>query len=185
MLLLNLKVRINDVELYDENTKTFFFETIDVSLEHSLFTMSLWEAKYKKPFLSDAKDHEKTQDELLDYIRMMVIGEISDAILDNLMQDHNGEVQEYITDSQTATTITERKKAKPNSEMVTSELVYYWMFSNQIPKECEHWHLNRLITLIRVFSAKNSEPEKMAPNEVAARNRALNAQRRAKSKSKG
>lgn len=183
--MLEIDVRINDVELFDEERNLFFYDSVRVRLEHSLRTISLWEAKYKKPFLSDLEPHRKTEEETTDYIRMMILDDISEDLFLNLIRHNLIEVQNYIGDEQTATTIRETKKPKKTSEIITSELIYYWMFSATIPKECETWHLNRLITLIRVFSAKQGKDEKMTPAEIAAQNRMLNEQRRAKYKTKG
>lgn len=183
--MLEIDVRINNTEMYDEETSTFFYETTPVRLEHSLLTVSAWEAKYKKPFLSDLEAHAKSDEETVDYIRMMLLGSYPEELFVNLITYNLKEVQSYIGDSQTATTVNDSRKSQANSEMVTSELIYYWMFSSQIPKECETWHLNRLITLIRVFAAKQSKPEKKSASEIAARNRSLNAQRRAQLKTKG
>lgn len=183
--MLEIEVRVNDVELFNETTSEFFYETTTVQLEHSLLTVSAWEAKYKKPFLSDLESHAKTNEETVDYIRMMLLGSYPEEIFLNLIRHNLKEVQEYIADAQTATTVNEPKNGPRSSEIVTSELIYYWMFSSQIPKECETWHLNRLITLIRVFAAKQSKPEKRSAAEIAAHNRSLNAQRRAQLKTKG
>lgn len=183
--MLEIDVRINDKEMFDDSTSTFFYETTPVRLEHSLLTVAAWEAKYKKPFLSDLEIHAKSDEETVDYIHMMLLGVYPEEIFVNLITHNLKEVQEYIGDSQTATTVNETKKSTPSSELVTSELIYYWMFSSQIPKECETWHLNRLITLIRVFAAKQAKPEKKSASEIASRNRSLNAQRRAQLKTKG
>lgn len=182
--MLELDVRIDD-ELFDNKTQKFFYKTERVRLEHSLLTVSRWEAKYKKAFLSDLPAHAKTEAETLDYIRMMVLDDITEDLFQSIITNNIAEVNEYISDPQTATTIVENKNQSKSSEVITSEVIYYWMFSSQIPKECEQWHLHRLITLIRVFSAKQAKPEKRSPQEVAARNRALNAERRAKMNSKG
>lgn len=183
--MLEINVRADDQELYDDETSTFYYVTKKVQLEHSLLSVSKWESKYKKPFLSDLPDHAKTDDETFAYIRMMVLGDITEDLFERLLTYNLKEVQEYIGDAQTATTISDNKKGSRSSELVTSELIYYWMFTQTIPKECEQWHLNRLITLIRVFAAKQSKPEKQSRSEIAARNRSLNAQRRNQMKSKG
>lgn len=172
--------------MFNEETNEIIVDTVPVVLEHSLLTLSEWEAKYKKPFLSDLPEHTKTEEETIDYIRMMVLDQtLPVAIFESLVRNNLIEVQNYISDTQTATTIKEFGKKSARSEIITSEVIYYWMFSNQIDKECETWHLNRLITLIRVFAAKSEKPEKMSKSELAARNRALNAQRRAKYNTRG
>ena len=183
MLTVHVKTGITN---YNDSTKEFEHETYPVELEHSLLTVSRWEALYKKPFLSDLPEHAKTEEETIDYIRMMVLDQdLPITIFDKLIRNNLIEIQEYISDSQTATTINELGKKSSKQEIVTSEVIYYWMFSNQIDKECENWHLNRLITLIRVFAAKGAKPEKMSKSEIIAQNRALNAKRKAKYKTKG
>lgn len=182
MLVINIKVAEN----YDEVDQRFIPVTVPVAFEHSLVSLSKWESKYEKPFLSDK--HEKGEDELLDYLRMMAVNPATnDGHLALLSNENITELQEYISAKATATWFSENKKKPSNStpETVTSELIYYWMISYQIPKECETWHLNRLLTLIRVFGEKNQKPEKMSKSETMARNRALNAQRKAKYKTKG
>lgn len=183
MLTVHVKTGVSN---YNDSTKEIVYETYPVELEHSLLTISRWEATYKKPFLSDLPEHEKTEEETIDYIRMMVVDQdLPIAIFESLVRNNLIEVQNYISDTQTATTIKEFGKKSARSEIITSEVIYYWMFSNQIDKECETWHLNRLITLIRVFAAKSAKPEKMSKSDVIAQNRALNAQRRAKMNTKG
>lgn len=171
---------------FNELTNEIVEEYHPVRLEHSLLTLSEWESKYKKPFLSDLPEHAKTNEETIEYIRMMVLDQsLPVTIFDNLIRSNLTEIQAYIADENTATVISENKKTRASGEVVTSEVIYYWMFSNQIDKECETWNLNRLITLIRVFAAKSATPEKMSKSEIAARNRALNAKRRAKYNTRG
>lgn len=181
MLVLNIPVS----ERYDEDSQTFFKVTEPVAFEHSLLSLSKWEAKYEKPFLSDK--FEKTEEELLDYLRMMVVNPaVTDGRLAQLTQDNIIELNQYISSQQTATWFNEIKKSSgPSQETVTAELIYYWMISYQIPMECQTWHLNRLLTLIRVFNTKQQKPEKMSKRDIMSRNRALNEQRKAKYKTKG
>ena len=183
MLTVHVKTGVTN---FNDSTNEFEHETYPVELEHSLLTVSRWEALYKKPFLSDLPEHEKTEEETIDYIRMMVIDQdLPITIFEKLVRNNLTEIQAYISDTQTATTIKEIGRKSGRSEVITSEVIYYWMFSNRIDKECEEWHLNRLITLIRVFAAKSAKPEKMSKSDIIAQNRALNAQRRAKMKTKG
>lgn len=181
MLVINVKVSEN----YDEETQRFIPVTVPLAFEHSLLSLSKWESKYEKPFLSDK--HEKGTEEVLDYLRMMAVNpSVNDEHLALLSQQNINELQEHISAKATATWFTENKKKSPsNPETVTSELIYFWMFSYQIPKECESWHLNRLLTLVRVFGEKNQKPEKMSKSDTLARNRSLNEQRKAKYNTKG
>lgn len=184
--MLIVDVRTDNEEFYNQDTKQFFYKTTPVRLEHSLYTVSLWEAKYKKPFLSDLPKYAKTDAETADYIRLMVLDDITPEMYESILKHNLSEIQEYIADSQTATTVADTdKKQGRSSEIITSELIYYWMFSAQIPKDCEHWHIQRLITLIRVFAAKQEKPKKMSPGEIAARNRDLNAKRLKQMNTKG
>lgn len=180
MLTLNL-ASPTDGEVFDETTGQFApAKTIQVELEHSLVSVSKWEEKHEVPFLSDTTEH--TEEQILDYIRMMVVTpDVPDSIFDSLTNEDAQAIQAYMAKKATATTIRESKK--PSSrQIVTSELIYYWMFSLGIPKECESWNLNRLLMLIRVFNAKQEESDPkhkktMSQSEIMARNRALNAKR--------
>ena len=165
-------------ELYDESENEFI--TVGpriVRFEHSLLSVSKWESIWRKPFLDD---ESKSIKETRSYFRCMAIDDISDTELDLIMLNHFSELNDYIETPQTATTINRRPGGRGSSSIVTSELIYYWMFSSGIPAEpCETWHLSRLITLIEVFGVKNSPKKKMPKSEVSKMYRAMNAQRRA------
>ena len=165
-------------ERFDESTKKFVVESQFVlQLEHSLVSLSMWESKWEKAFLT--KD-AKTPDEISDYVRAMILTpNVTDEMLSQLTTEHTKQINEYIDAKMTATWFYEPPSRKTSSETVTSELIYYWMIALTIPFECQHWHLNRLLTLIRVCNVKNAPPKKMSRAEVAARNSALNAQRKA------
>jgi hypothetical protein len=173
-----LTITIKGEEIYNEETAEFStINDVVVDLEHSLVSLSKWESKHKKPFLTT---EERTAEEIFDYIECMVLTPgITSEMLLRCDKDVLTEIQEYIDSSQSATTFYERPGRNGRGETITSELVYYWMFSCQIPIECETWHLNRLFTLIRVFNVKNSKQKKMPRHEIARRNQALNEQRRA------
>lgn len=94
-------------------------------------------------------------------------------------------VDAYINDKYSATTIRESEHGRRSSEIVTSELIYYWMVSLNIPFECQKWHLNRLLTLIRVCNIKNQPPKKRSKQDIMRENAALNAARRKKARSRG
>lgn len=149
-------------------------------LEHSLISISKWEAKWKKPFLAK---NNKTDEEISDYIRCMSVKPVQDEKIFSALSKANIEdIQKYIADDMTATMVTDN--GKPSKEIMTSELIYYYMIANNIPVEFEKWHLNRLLTLIQVCGVKNN-PKKMKPREQAKRQRELNAARRRKYNSKG
>lgn len=172
-----LTIRVSGVESFDESSQEFITQGgMIVELEHSLVSLSKWESKYEKPFLGQ---DSKTPDEILDYVRCMLVSEVPEAIFSQLSLDNFEEIREYIDAKMSATWFNEQPGAPKSREVITSELIYYWMTIFNIPFECEYWHLNRLFTLIRICNIKQSKPEKMSRNEVATRQRMLNAQRRA------
>ena len=180
-----LEVFIPKIELFDDETEEFIsFKEQTLQLEHSLVSISKWESKWCKPFLGM---EEKTRVETIDYIRCMTITkgvneDMYQHIPDNIIQ----RINDYINAPMTATTVTDINNGKKGSkEIVTSELIYYWMIAFQIPPEFEKWHLSRLMTLISVCNVKNQPPKKMSKREVMSRNAALNAKRKAKLNSKG
>lgn len=175
-----LKIFIESQELFD-NIKQEFISTksTELRLEHSLASISKWESKWKKPFLSNNKKDEKNNDEIIDYIKCMNLNSDVDDIVYNCLSDKNIEtITNYISDSMTATTFNEIGQSGAKKEIITSELIYFWMISYNIPIECENWHINRLLTLIRIFSIKNTPPKKMSKSELISRNAALNAARK-------
>lgn len=163
-------------EGWDESKQEFVEPTVKtLKLEHSLVSISKWESKWNKPFLSKA---QKTTEETADYIRCMTITQNVDPEVYNHLTSKNVEqINEYIAAPMTATTFSEDKSSRGGREVVTAELIYYWMFSLGIPKELEKWHLNRLLTLIRVFNVKNEPPKKRSKRDIVSRNAALNAAR--------
>ena len=180
-----LILKIPEQEYFDQSTNEFIScKPCTLKLEHSLVSISKWESKWKKPFLTDK---EKTPAEFLDYIRCMTINQdVPDAVYQLMGHENVRKIEEYIMDPATATTVYDRRKTKTNHrpEIPTSELIYYWMVSNGIPFECEKWPLNRLLTLIKVCNAKGN-PQQMSKQEIFAMNAALNKSRRAASGSTG
>ena len=178
-----LRITIPSAEYFDEETNRFItVKGQDLQMEHSLVSVSKWESKWKKPFLG--KD-PKTREETIDYIRCMTITQHVDPSVYLWLTDKNiMEVNAYIDDPMTATTF-KNVNRKTSRQIVTSEIIYYWMISLEIPMECQKWHLNRLLTLIRVCDEKNQPGKKMSRRDVLAQNRALNQARRAKSGSRG
>ena len=179
-----LRVTIPAMELWDESKEEFInTKEQTLQLEHSLVSLSKWESKWQKPFLS--KDI-KTEEETLDYIRCMTITQNVDPMVYKIIPNNvRKEIKEYIDAPMTATWFAEDKNGKGSSEQVTSELVYYWMIAQNIPFECEKWHLNRLLTLIKVCDIKNKPPKKMSKKAIMSRNAALNAARRKQLNTKG
>lgn len=171
-------------DLWDEANGVFAVSKEQkLTLEHSLVSLSKWESKWCKPFLSR---HEKTTEQTIDYIRCMTLTQNVDPEIYNFLTDDNiRAVNAYIEAPMTATWFSNSNTGKQNSEQITAELVYYWMIALNIPFECQKWHLNRLLTLIRVCEIKNSPPKKMSRREILNRNAALNAARRKQLNSKG
>lgn len=171
-----LKITVPAGELWDEAHEEFIYrEEQTLQLEHSLVSLSKWESKWCKPFLSKK---DKTVEETIDYIRCMTLTQnVKPEIYYRLTDDNLAEVNEYIQAPMTATWFNETRQSKRNSEQITSELIYYWMIALNIPFECQKWHLNRLMTLIRVCSIKNQPPKKRSKREIMSRNAALNAAR--------
>jgi hypothetical protein len=168
------------------NEETFEFihvKSRTIRLEHSLLSLSKWESTWHKPFLGP---DPKTTEETRDYVRCMIIDHnVPDYIVDLLSKEQIDRINEYIDSKMTATTFSEFHKSTGRSETITAELIYYWMISMNIPFECQKWHLNRLLTLIRVCSIKNTPAKKMPRNSILSRNAALNAARKKKLNTKG
>jgi hypothetical protein len=171
-------------EAYNEETREFVIaDGFKLELEHSLVSLSKWESKFEKPFLST---ENKTPEEILWYMKAMTLTQdVPEEVFQRLSEDNIQEIDSYIGSKMTATWFREDANQRRSREIITAELVYYWLFSYGIPKECEDWHLNRLFTLIKVFSEKNKPPKKMSRAEAAQQNRSLNAQRRAQMGSSG
>ena len=178
-----LEITIPGIELYDENTNEFIYYSDEkIQLEHSLVSISKWEANWCKPFLNG---RDKSPDEILDYIKCMTITEgVTDDLYSRLTQENFTAINEYLGRPMTATTFS-NEQGKPNREIITSEVIYYWMVSFNIPFECQYWHLNRLLTLIKVCNIKNNPPKKMSKNEILSRNKALNEARRKQLNTRG
>lgn len=171
-------------EWFDSSTNSFVYtKEQKLQLEHSLVSISKWESKWHKAFLG--KD-AKTNEEMLDYVRCMTITQnVNPDVYSVLTPQNMADINHYIEDDMTATWFSEDKNQKHSREIITNEIIYYWMIALQIPMKCEKWHLNRLLTLIRVCNIKNTPPKKMGKRSVMNRNRALNAQRRKALGSKG
>lgn len=180
-----LIINIPSVELFDEEEERFITLKKDqeLTLEHSLISVSKWESKWHTPYLHNKP--EKTDEQVLDYVKCMTISKNVDPLTYRaLTKDAIKQIADYINDPCTATTFSKMRKTSRSSEIFTSELMYYYMFKLGIPKECEKWHINRLITLFMIYEAKENN-EKMSSSDILAQNRELNAQRRAVLKSKG
>ena len=177
-----------DIDFYDEQNNEFIVvpglkkEQV-LRLEHSLVSLSKWESKWCKAFLSK---QAKTVEETIDYIKCMTLTQNVDPTVYNyLTNDHITQVNDYIGAPMTATVFSENNNRGGGREVITAELIYYWMIALNIPFECQKWHLNRLLTLIRVCSIKNTPAKKQNPRDIMSRNAALNAARRKQLNSQG
>jgi hypothetical protein len=171
-----LIITIPAAELWDEAKSEFVYsKPQELRLEHSLVSLSKWESKWCKPFLGK---EDKTAEETIDYLRCMTLTQnVNPAIYNRINNKIVEEINEYIKAPMTATTFNNTKKTI-NRDVITSEIIYYWMIALNIPFECQKWHLNRLLTLINVCNIKNQPKKKMSKKEIANRNRSLNAARR-------
>lgn len=182
--MLCIEVTVGETE-WDEEKEVFVLPPVEVlQLEHSLVSLSKWESKWCKPFFSR---NEKTAEEILDYIQMMAVSPVSQPEVWNYLSRENIlKIREYIDAPMTATTFSKDNKQQHSREIITSELIYYWMISLNIPFDpCQYWHVNRLLTLVKVCTIKNAPPKKQSKSDIMRRNAALNAERRAKLNSKG
>lgn len=185
--MLQVTIPAAESESFNEETGEFVYTQITkeqtLQLEHSLVSLSKWESKYCKPFISQ-KDF--TNEETLYYIKCMTLTQnVDPEVYNHIPEQVADQIHEYINAPMTATVITEQKTGKGSREIVTNELIYYWMTKFGIYKECEKWHLNRLLTLIRVHLVKEQPPKKMSKSEIMKRNIALNAARRQQLNSRG
>lgn len=182
--MLTIKVPISP-EGWDDEKEEFVEPTCQVlELEHSLVSISKWESKWRKAFLSGK---EKTAEETIDYIKCMTLTEdVDPEVYNRLTQDNITQINKYIEAPMTATVLpADRNTNGKNKDTTTSELVYYWMIAQNIPFECQYWHINRLLTLIRVCAAKNTTPSKRSKGELTRDYAAINKANRAKFNSKG
>lgn len=171
-------------EGWDEVREVFVDPKVQVlQLEHSLLSLSKWESKWCVPFL-DKKS--LTPEEMIDYIKCMTLTKnVNPEVYDHITGAHVDKIMEYIYAPMTATTFAKDQPGKSSHRVVTAELIYYWMLSLNIPSEYQKWHLNRLLTLIRVCNVENNPKKKMSQREIMRQNSQLNAKRRAALGSRG
>lgn len=183
-----LQIKVSYDEYWDQDIEEFVPGTSKVLvLEHSLVSLSKWESKWHVPYIQDERQeamNPKTPEQIIDYIRCMTLTQnVDPEIYNHLSTENVKAINEYINNPMTATFFS--NKPKKSREIITSEVIYYWMVALQIPVEFQKWHLNRLLTLIRVCEEKQQKPQKMPKNKAMAQQRALNAQRRARGHTKG
>lgn len=178
-----LRITIPAIDGWDEQKEEFVrMKEQTLQLEHSLVSLSKWESKWCKVFLDK---NDKTTEEILDYIKCMTLTpNVDPEVYNRLTSDNIADINAYINAPMTATYFHKEEKST-SREPVTSELIYYWMISLNIPFECQKWHLNRLLTLIKVCNIKNKPPKKMSMRDVMSRNAALNAARKKRLNTRG
>ena len=171
-------------EGWDDENQTFIPpETVTLQLEHSLVSVQKWESKWCKSFISNPN---KTDEEVLDYIKCMTITQnVNPDVYNHLTADNISEVNDYIGAPMTATCFSDDKNNRGSREVITAELIYFWMITANIPFECRKWHLNSLLTLIRVCGVKNQPPKKRSQREIMSRNAAINQARRKRHNTRG
>lgn len=179
-----LQIMVPASEKYDESRGEFIYNNaVTLKLEHSLLSISKWEARWNVPFLDN---RQKSNEEMIDYIRCMTLNsKVSPEVYYGLTAENYNDISKYINSSMTATTFHEQHGGKSSSEIITSELIYYWMVTYNIPFECEKWHLQRLLTLIRICNIKNEPNKRMNKRSILEQNRAINAARRSRMHSRG
>lgn len=173
-----LTITVPATERFDEaESKIIRSEEYVLSLEHSLVSLSRWESKWKKSFLF-SKD--KSAEEIYGYVEAMCLTpDVPPEAFSKLTQANFDAINEYINEQMTATTFNEMPNQRQSRDVITAELIYHWMIALQIPVECEDWHLNRLMALIKVVNLKNAPKKKMGRTEMLAERERLNAERRA------
>lgn len=180
-----LRLDVAAREYFDEKNGLFIdIPATTLKLEHSLVAISKWEAKWGKAFLGK---QEKTQEEILDYIRCMTLTQdVNPMVYSGLTTEQYKQITDYIEARMSASYLPESfKKEEVGSDTITSELIYYWMVALQIPFECQYWHLNRLLMLVQICNIKNNpNKNKMSRSDLLRRNAAINAQRRAQRKAR-
>ena len=181
-----LQLKISSSRWFDEAREEFvIYPATSLKLEHSLISVQRWEAKWHKSFLN-AK--ELTQEEVMDYVRCMSLDQnVDPSVFARLTSADVEKIKAYIADPMSATTFSSYQKNTPSRQIITAEIIYYWMTSFNIPFECAKWHLNQLLTLIRVCGIKGNPGGKIKGNsrELGKQRAALNKARRAKNGSLG
>lgn len=177
-----LRIIVPLEETVNEDNEIIVTDGYPLELEHSLVSLSKWESHFEKPFLGK---EEKTPEEVFWYIQAMTLTpNVPPEIFLKLSQKNLNEIQKYISAKMTATWFSERDN-RPSREIITAELIYYWMTALNIDWQAQYWHINKLLTLIRVCNEKNAPPKKMSRAEIGRRQRDLNEQRLRQSGTRG
>lgn len=173
-----LRIYVPKCELWDEVHEEFIrTKAYTLRLEHSLVSISKWEAKHHISFFVTKLSGEL----LLSYIKCMTLNpDAPDNVYMALTNANLKAILDYINDPMTASKVSADVTRVGRDDYVTSELVYYWMTKYNIPAEYEKWHINRLIMLIRICIEKEKPPKKMTQAELYARHAAINARNKAR-----
>jgi hypothetical protein len=181
-----LQLTIPAHEYYNQRTGEFgYTHDTTIQLEHSLVSISKWESKWRKPYLGN---EQKTRTQYIDYIRCMTITQNVDPMVYGFITDKQfKQIDDYINAPMTATWFSEKPGNRPPTKpiVITSEIIYYWMIALNIPVEFQKWHLNRLLTLIRVCNEKNAPARKRDKKAMLEERRALNDARRKRLNTRG
>ena len=172
-------IHVPKQEFFNNETQEFYYtKETTFKIEHSLVSIAKWESKWHVAFLDDKV--EKTEEMIIDYIKCMTITQnVKPEVYTRLTNKNIDDINKYIEAPMTATTFSNISQNGGSREVVTSELIYYWMIALNVPMECQKWHLNRLLTLIKVCNEKNKPGKKMSKSELLSRNRSLNEMRKA------
>ena len=172
-----LKLKIEESEFFNEDTLEFYYiKPCTLRLEHSLLSVSKWEARWKKAFINP-RESDKTTEEVMDYVRCMTTNkEVDPLVYRSLTNTDYDKIRKYIEDPMTATEIRSFNPHR-SSKIITSEEIYHWMISFNVPFECEKWHLNRLFALLEICAIKSQGGKKMSQQEVMRQNMELNERR--------
>jgi hypothetical protein len=158
-----------------ENEKFVYPDSFKLELEHSLVSLSKWESKWEVPFLGEKP---KTTEMVLDYIECMILTPDPPADwISKLSKENIEEITAYFDSKQSATWFNDHHPEPKTGETITSELVYYWLDICDIDWQAQYWHLNRLLTLVKIHTVKQAKPKPMSRSEMLRRRRALNKQR--------
>ena len=187
--MLSIIIPAYEEEDWDSEKEEFVYRKLghdyELKLEHSLLSLHKWEQRWHKPFLSTT---EKTEEEAMDYIRCMVVNQkVPEEVYHRLSEQNMAQIQEYIKNPMTAVP-SEKEKGRGRRRIITAENIYSWMISLNIPPEYAKWHLESLLTLIRVCEKDNAPPEKRkkhSQKELINKYAAINAANRKKYNSKG
>ena len=177
-----LRIIVPGSEYYDEEKNEFIYrKDQELQMEHSLISISKWEAKWK---IAYNKDRKKSPEEILDYFRCMTINRVDPDVYERLTEQNINDIISYMNDPMTACYFDNDNSSK-SKDVMTSEMIYYYMIVLGIPFECEKWHFNKLLALIEVCSIKNKPEKTMSRADLLRKNARLNAARKKAHHTKG